>query len=300
MNKITLWGFSIAVSMNIAFSNEVTKQLDLRMQETHSLVCVGLDPDITKMPLSLIDSERSNEENIFVFLSQIVDITSQHVCCYKIQKAFFDQYETGHSLLNRVIAYVHDEHPGIPVFVDCKIGDIDNTMSAYMHRLFDEAKADGVVVNPYMGGDVLAPFLQDPKKVAIVLVQTSNPSAMIVQGLMLQNRHELWEEILDLTLTQWNQNENMIVVLSSQSTSDYRLIREKIPQNTPILLAGIGSQGGNPAIMKQLLNTEKRGVFVNSSRGILYPYEPSNENWQAEVLKATLELKETLNKIRED
>jgi orotidine-5'-phosphate decarboxylase len=269
------------------------------MKEASSLVCVGLDPDVAKMPLSITQSGKFIEDNVFDFLSQVVDITAEHACCYKVQKAFFDQYGQGHLLFNRVIAYLHERHPEIPVFADCKIGDIDNTMLAYMDRLFVEAGVDGVVINPYMGDDVFTPFLQDPKKVALVLVQTSNANATVLQNLVLKNDKKLWEEILDLTLNRWNKNGNMILILSSNSTEDYSLIREKIPQDTPILLAGIGSQGGNPEIMKQVLNANKRGVFVNSSRGILYPYAPSNENWQAEVLKAVIELKQTLNNLRE-
>lgn len=291
---------SLVTITNSAFANDVIKQLDERMKQTDSLVCVGLDPDPTKMPLSMLKSTETIEENVFVFLSEIVDTTAPYVCCYKIQKAFFDQFDRGHVVLRKICAYIHETHPGIPVFIDCKIGDIDNTMQAYMHVIFDDIAADGVVINPYMGDDVLEPFIQDPKKVALVMIQTSNPKAKVIQELVLQNGKELWEEVLDISLTRWNENENLIAILSSNSFNDCTLIRKKIPQNMPILLAGIGSQGGNPRILKQLLNDDNRGVFVNSSRGILYPYAPTNEEWKSEVLKATIDLKEMLNKIRNE
>lgn len=291
---------SLVTITNSAFANDVIKQLDERMKQTDSLVCVGLDPDPTKMPLSMLKSTETIEESVFVFLSEIVDTTAPHVCCYKIQKAFFDQFDRGHAVLRKICAYIHETHPGIPVFIDCKIGDIDNTMQAYMHVIFDDIAADGVVINPYMGDDVLEPFIQDPKKVALVMIQTSNPKAKVIQELVLQNGKELWEEVLDISLTRWNENENLIAILSSNSFNDCTLIRKKIPQNMPILLAGIGSQGGNPRILKQLLNDDNRGVFVNSSRGILYPYAPTNEEWKSEVLKATIDLKEMLNKIRNE
>src|SRR3989339_232944 len=230
--------FTLLATITTLFSklmaNEIIQRLDNRMQQTNSLVCVGLDPDIKKMPLSILDLEKSPEDNIFNFLTQVVDITAEHSCCYKVQKAFFDQYEHGHLLLNQIVAYIHKMHPEIPVFIDCKIGDIDNTMSAYMDRLFVEAGADGVVINPYMGGDVFIPFLQDSKKTALVLIQTSNTNAKVVQDLNLKNGKKLWEEILDLTLTRWNENKNMIVILSSNSSDDYSLIRKKIPQDMPI------------------------------------------------------------------
>lgn len=298
MKQFLMFFVMLVAMRNSILANDVIKQLDERMQQTNSLVCVGLDPDPSKMPLSIMNSEDSIEEKVFNFLSRVVDVTAPHICAFKVQKAFFDQFDAGHNLLRRICIYIHENHPGIPVFIDCKIGDIDNTMQAYMHLIFNDLRADGVVINPYMGDDVLEPFLKDSRRIAIVLVQTSNPNARIVQGLLLNNGKELWEEMLDLTLTRWNKNKNLILVLSSNSLNDYSLIREKIPQDTPILLAGIGSQGGNPEIMKQLLNKDKRGVFVNSSRGILYSYNPTNEEWQNEVLKATLNLKNMLNEIR--
>ena len=298
MNKLS-YIFLFLCLLSVSYCNEVTHMLDERMKKTDSLVCVGLDPDLTKMPLSIMQLDIETEEKVFIFLSQIIDITAPHACAYKPQKAFFDQFTRGCSLLQRICSYIHEQHPGIPVFVDCKVGDTDNTMKTYMHILFDEIKADGVVINPYMGDDVMEPFIQDAKKVAIVLAQTSNPNGKVVQELTLEKGTKLWEEILHLILTRWNKNENLIPVLSSNASStNYETIRKKIPQTTPILLAGVGSQGGDPKVMKQLLNDEGRGVFVNSSRGILYPYSPENENWKEEVLKAVITLKDDLNTIR--
>lgn len=285
--------------LNVSFANEIIKQLDRRMEETNSVVCVGLDPDPNKIPLAILNLDGTIEEKIYLFLTKVIDITAPHVCSYKIQKAFFDQFDAGHVLLKKTCAYIHEKHPGICAFIDCKIGDTDNTMQAYMHLLFDKIKADGIVINPYMGDDVLEPFLKDSKKVAIVLIQTSNPNAKIIQEMNVENGKKLWESILDIALNRWNQNNNLILVLSSNTAMDnYESVRKIIPQDMPILLAGIGSQGGNPKVMKQLLNENKRGVFVNSSRGILYPYHPAEVNWEKEVLQAVLNLKQELNQIR--
>lgn len=285
--------------INTTFAHEVFRKLDARMVKTNSLVCVGLDPDITKMPLSLMSSDQALEDNVYSFLTQIIDITAPHACSFKLQKAFYDQFERGHRLLRNIVRYIHKNWPDIPVFVDCKIGDTDNTMKAYMHLLFEDIQADAVVINPYMGDDVFEPFIQDVSKVGIVLIQTSNPNAKVVQELKLAHGKILWQEMLQLTLDRWNKNNNLMVVLSSTTDAqNYTSIREQIPQDMPILLAGIGAQGGNPIVMKQLLNNDKRGVFVNSSRGILYPYTPENSAWQSAVLKAVIELKEMLNDIR--
>lgn len=299
MNQLMMCLIMCVTMIHVLGANEVINQLDIRMKSANSLVCVGLDPDPSKMPVSSMVPDKAIEENVFAFLSQVVDITAPHVACYKIQKAFFDRFDHGHALLKRVCVYIHNSYPGIPVFIDCKVGDTDNTMQAYMQLLFDDIGADGVVINPYMGDDVFEPFLKDPKKVAIVLVQTSNSNAKVVQELQLENGKKLWEEMLHLVVTRWNKNGNLIPVLSSNaSMQNYDSIREIIPQNVPILLAGIGSQGGSPEILKQLLNKNGRGVFVNSSRGILYPYNPTNRYWQSEVLQAVLALKTELNSLR--
>lgn len=292
-------GLSLGLMANSLYSHEVFKKLDDRMVKTNSLVCVGLDPDISKMPDSIMNSNNSLRDKIYSFLTEIIDVTAPHVCCFKPQKAFYDQFDFGHSLLRDVVSYIHKNHPEIPVFMDCKVGDIDNTMSTYMRLLFDDIKTDVVIVNPYMGDDVMQPFMEDKNKAGIVLIQTSNPRAKCVQELKLENGKKLWQEMLELTLNRWNVNNNLMVVLSSNTEPcDYAAIRKQIPQDMPILLAGIGMQGGDPEIMKQLLNDNKRGVFVNSSRGIIYSYNKNDENWRSEVLNATLKLKNTLNEIR--
>lgn len=283
------------------FAHDVFHKLDQRMIAANTLVCVGLDPDVTKIPLSCIKSGDTSEDSIYSFLTQIIDITAPYACSFKLQKAFYDQFDSGHELLRKTVAYIHETQSEIPVFIDCKIGDTDNTMKAYMHLLFEDINADAVVINPYMGDDVLEPFIQDANKVGIILIQTSNPNAKVVQELCLSNGKKLWEQMLDLTITRWNKNRNLMIVLSSNTdTQDYIAIRKQIPQDMPILLAGIGAQGGNPDILKQLLNENKRGVFVNSSRGILYPYHRSNEQWKDAVLKSVIELKDTLNMMRMD
>lgn len=274
--------------------------LDNRMIQANSLVGVGLDPDLTKMPYEIVNSDHTPEEKVLSFLKEVITITAPHSCCFKLQKAFYDQFNLGHELLKQVVLFIHENHPGIPAYVDCKIGDTDNTMKAYMALLFDDIKADAVVINPYMGDDVLEPFITDPKKTGIILIQTSNPNAKVVQEIPLANGKKLWEEMLDLALARWNKNNNLIFVLSSNSDAyDYSSIRSKIPQNSPILLAGIGLQGGNPQVLRQLLNDEKRGVFVNSSRGILYPYAQNDSNWRSAILSAVIELKNVFNDIRE-
>ena len=219
---------------------EILKQ---RMISKNTLLCCGLDPDLSKLPHDYSLSNLKDDERIIEFLRQIVDITSKYVCAYKIQKAFFDKFPFGHNHLKEIIAYIHKNHAGIPIILDCKIGDIDNTMKVYLDNIFGNLQADGVVVNPYMGDDVMVPLAQYPDKAIVVLVKTSNPGGKIVQDVELKEGHPLWQHILQLTVGRWNSANNMIPVVSSTVGLNMKNIREMIPDNMPILLAGVGAQG---------------------------------------------------------
>lgn len=169
-------------------------------------------------------------------------------------------------------------------------------MAAYVENLFDSIQADGIVVNPYMGDDVVAPLIELTDKAIVVIVKTSNVSGGIVQDARLQDGRPLWQYLLDLVVNRWNKNGNMIPVLSSTAGLDMTNIRPLIPDTMPILLAGIGAQGGSYNDLSHLLNSEDSGVFVNSSRGILYP--ASSEPWRAAIETAAIATKEDLNRAR--
>lgn len=264
-------------------------QIFKRMKSHNTLLCCGLDPDLKRMPFEIIRKKTSNEEKVLEFLQIVVDITAPHVCVYKAQKAFFDVLSDGHDVLRKLINYIHISHPGIPIIVDCKIGDIENTMMVYIQNLFDSLQADGVVVNPYMGDDVVVPLSKLLDKSIVVLVKTSNPSSGIVQDIILQNGQPLWRHILNLVVNRWNRHTNMIPVLSSTAGLNMAEIRQFIPEKMPILLAGVGAQGGNYNDLYKLLNSENIGVFINSSRDILYPQR--RQLWQTAIKEATIKLK---------
>ena len=246
-------------------------QLFKQMKLKNTLLCCGLDPDLKKMPLEITKKETSDEDKVLEFLIGVVDVTAPHICAYKIQKAFFDILNQGHGVLKKITEYIHVTYPGIPVFIDCKIGDIENTMKVYIQNLFDSIKADGIVVNPYMGEDVMLPLIKMADKSIIVLVKTSNPSGRIIQDVILQNGQPLWRYILNLVVNHWNGKRNIIPVLSSTEELNFTEIRSLLPDKMPILLAGVGTQKGSYANLYELLNSEGIGVFINSSRSILYP-----------------------------
>lgn len=263
-----------------------------------SLVCCGLDPDWNKIQMVIQGKGCIDRDVVLNFLVEVTKTVASHVCAFKAQKAFFDLVPDGYNVLKEVIAYIHQNFPGIPVIVDCKVGDIDNTMHAYLDSIFGCLNADGIVVNPYMGDDVILPCIDYPEKIVVVLVKTSNPSGAIIQDVELPSGKRLWEYVLSLVVEKWNASHNMVPVISSTVHLDMQIIRARIPDDMPILLAGIGAQGGSYKSIRHLLNSSRSGVFVNSSRAILFPKSERRESWQQATKRAVIELKDSLNKER--
>jgi orotidine-5'-phosphate decarboxylase len=270
-------------------------KLSDRMRTGDTLACCGLDPDLARIPSEVTGSD---EERVFEFLTGIVDETASHVCAYKVQKAFFDRLHGGHDVLVELVQYVHNAQPGLPVFIDCKIGDIDNTMRAYVDLLLGEVGADGVLVNPYMGDEVLQAFGDYPDRAVIVLARTSNSGAAVVQDALMADGRPMWQYMLQLVVERWNGNDNLIPVISSTAGLDMRTVRPMIPDTMPILLAGVGAQGGDYSDISALLNSGDAGVFVNSSRGLLFPSTPDDMLWRESTARAVVAFKDELNRAR--
>ena len=276
----------------------VTQLLIQRQLAVNTLACVGLDPDPSKFPASVLGMNGSDEEKVLYFLREVVRVTSSHVCAYKPQKAFFDILPGGHEVLKELVAFIHTNYPGIPVLMDCKVGDIDNTMNTYTRNILDVLGADGMLVNPYMGDEVFAPFATRPDKSAIVLVRTSNPGSKVTQDAIMASGDPYWLYMLDLVVHRWNIARNLIAVVSSTAKMDMARVRKLIPNDMPILLAGVGAQGGSLESLSQLLNKQGVGVYVNSSRSILYAQPEVGQEWQDAVEKSVVNLKNLLNRQR--
>ena len=252
--------------MSVVYTKAVMRQMLIK----DSLLCVGLDPDLKKIPTFFHRS--SEEETVLHFLKSVVDVTINHCCSYKVQKAFFDTLTGGHCVLVDLIKYIKKCDPTFPIMLDCKIGDIDNTMSVYFQNVFELICADAVVLNPYMGDEVFELLQNYSGKTGVVLVRTSNAGSSIVQDQILANGKPFWLEILELTLTRWSEYGNLMPILSSTVADKfYSQARETIPDQMPILLAGFGAQGGQTSMLRGLLNSQGIGVLINSSRGVLFP-----------------------------
>ncbi len=233
-------------------------------RKNRSLVCVGLDPEPLRFPAHL----RGKPDAIFEFCRAIVDATADIVCAFKPQIAHFAA-QRAEEALERLIAHIHANHPGIPVILDAKRGDIGSTAQHYSTEAFDRYRADAVTVNPYLGRDSAQPFLDRADKGVIVLCRTSNPGGADFQNLDCGGM-PLYLRVAEAIARDWNANGNCALVVGATWPNELRAVRE-IVGDMPILVPGIGAQGGDvEAVVRNGRNAQGAGLIVSSSRAILY------------------------------
>lgn len=233
-------------------------------ERSNSLVCVGLDPEIERFPRHIA----AQPSPIFQFNKAIIEATADLVCAYKPQFAHYAAYEA-EDQLERTIEYIHRNHPGIPVILDSKRGDVGNTAERYAIEAFERYGADAVTVNPYLGSDSLEPFLKYEDRGVIILCRTSNPGARELQDLEVGGR-KLYQVVADLAARKWNTRGNCLLVVGATYPRELAQIRE-IAGNMPFLVPGVGAQGGDVSLaVSSGQSADGTGLIISSSRGILY------------------------------
>ena len=240
------------------------QQLRSRWSQAESLLCVGLDPEPGKFPAPY----RGDPVSVFEFCRAIVDATAEFACAFKPQIAHFAAIEREDDL-GRLIDYIHFTHPGIPVILDAKRGDIGSTAAHYAAEAFDRFGADAVTVNPYLGRDSVQPFLDRADKGVIVLCRTSNPGSGEFQDLVVDGR-PLYQHVASRVAGEWNANGNCLLVAGATFPKELGVLRELVG-DLPFLVPGIGAQGGDvEAVVTQGKTADGTGLVVSSSRAILY------------------------------
>ena len=266
------------------------QMLNAAWQTNNSLLCVGLDPDPAKFPSHL----KNKPEAIFDFCKGIVDATAGLVCCFKPQIAYFSAHRA-EDQLEALIAHIHDNHPGIPVILDAKRGDIGNTAEQYAKEIFERYKADAITVNPYMGKDSVDPYLAYPDKGVILLCRTSNPGGSDLQFLDVGGK-KLYEHVAELIATKWNTSGQCALVVGATYPDEIARVRE-ITGDMPLLVPGIGAQGGDvEATVKAGCTAKGTGLIINSSRAILYAGK--DENFAEAAHQAARETRDLINQYR--
>jgi orotidine-5'-phosphate decarboxylase len=266
------------------------EQLKAAWSRNDSLVCVGLDPELEKFPAQLA----GQASPIFQFNRAIIDATADLVCAYKPQFAHYAAYEA-EDQLERTIEYIHQHHPGIPVILDSKRGDVGNTAERYALEAFERYGADAVTVNPYLGGDSLEPFLKYEDRGVFILCRTSNPGAKDLQDLDTGGR-KLYQAVAQLAATSWNSRGNCGLVVGATYPLELAQVRA-LTGNMPFLVPGVGAQGGDAqAVVQNGQTASGDGLIISSSRAILYA--ASDQTWIEAARAATRRLREQINQHR--
>ena len=257
-------------------------------QATNSLVCVGIDPEIEKLPAHL----REKEEPLLAFGIGIVDATAAYVCAFKLQAAHFAAAGAEEQLAG-LISYIQSTYPEIPVILDAKRGDVGSTADLYAKEAFVRYGADAVTVNPYLGYDSLGPYLDYSDRGVIVLCRTSNPGSDWLQSIDV--RGEPLYLSVARQVREWDRNDQCMLVTGATYPAELGEVRDCVG-DMPFLVPGVGAQGGDvEAVVEAGLDAEGRGLCISSSRGIIYA--GSGTDYAAEAAKAAMILRDQINHV---
>lgn len=234
--------------------------------EKGSFLCVGLDPDIKKLPASISGSD---SERVASFCKAIIDATAPYCVAYKPNLAFFESLgASGIAALEEVVAHIRTNYPDQFIIADAKRGDIGNTAALYARTFFETMDFDAVTLNPYMGEDSVKPFLGYEDKWSIVLALTSNASSSDFETVADNKGVALYERVIRRS-RHWGSPINMMYVVGATKADKLAEIRELAPRHF-LLVPGVGAQGGSLEEVAKYGLIDECGLLVNSSRGIIY------------------------------
>lgn len=258
-------------------------KLDKATQKNNSLLCVGLDVDLAKIPQTILQKE----DPIYIFNREIINATKDLVCAYKPNIAFYEMHGI-YGLQSLIKTMELIQTTGIPVILDAKRGDIGHSSAAYAKSVFNVYKADAVTVAPYMGHDSIEPFLEYHDKGTFVLCLTSNSGAQDFQKNIFRDVAKKVKEL--------NKHNNCGLVVGATNPDELGEVRQ-IAGDMPLLIPGIGAQGGQvKATVKFGVDAEGNRAIINSSRGIIYASK--EENFAEAARQAAKKLQDEINQYR--
>ena len=258
-------------------------------RQNQSLLCVGLDPEPARFPLHL----RGDASKIFDFCAAIVDATADLAIAFKPQIAYFAAHRA-EDQLERLVAHMRRTAAHVPVILDAKRGDIGSTAEQYAIEAFERYGADAVTLSPFMGFDSVTPYLKHHGKGAFLLCRTSNPGGDDFQSQRLADvagQPRLYEHIASLAQGPWNLNGQLGLVVGATYPTEIERVRALAP-TLPLLIPGVGAQGGDAAATVRAGWRPDAPIVVNSSRAILYASE--NADFAAAAREAALETRALL------
>jgi orotidine-5'-phosphate decarboxylase len=279
------------------------QKLDSISAKNNSLVCIGLDSDISKLPPHLMLQKYPQ----FAFNKAIIDETDTLVCAYKPNSAFYEARGTaGITELKMTFDYIRDKYPQVVIILDAKRADIGNTNEGYAGFAFDYLGADAITLHPYLGKEALKPFLDRKEKGSIILCRTSNPGAGEFQDLTVgrsqsseasaKDVRPLYQIVAEKVSGDWNYNGNCALVVGATYPGELTIVR-RLVGDMPLLIPGIGAQGGDIGKTVQAgLDSKKAGAMINSSRGIIFA--SGDKDFARKARVETQKLKDEINKYR--
>ena len=261
--------------------------------QNDSMLCVGLDPEPARFPHAM----RGDAHKIYDFCAAIVDATADLACSFKPQIAYFAAHRA-EDQLERLMEHMRANAPHVPVILDAKRGDIGSTAEQYAKEAFERYGADAVTLSPFMGFDSVEPYLEYYGKGAFLLCRTSNPGGNDLQAQRLasvEGNPMVYEHVAKLAQGPWNKNGQLGLVVGATYPAEIERVRELAP-TLPLLIPGVGAQGGDAVATVRAGLTQDGLIAVNSSRAILYA--SSGDDFAAAARKAALTTRDTLNAAR--
>ncbi|CAN7514949.1 orotidine-5'-phosphate decarboxylase [Pseudoduganella sp. LjRoot289] len=257
-----------------------------------SLLCVGLDPDMAKLPPQF----QQDPNGIFNFCKEIIDATADLACSFKPQIAYFAALGAERQL-EEICAYARANYPHIPLILDAKRGDIGATARQYAREAYERYGADAVTVNPYMGSDSVEPYMEWAERGVIILCRTSNAGGSDLQFLNVDGK-PLYQYVARLVAQKWNTNGQCALVVGATFPEELAQVRAIIG-DMPLLVPGVGAQGGDvEATVKSGRSANGTGMMINSSRAILYAAQQTGEDFAMAARRVALETRDAINLYR--
>ncbi|WP_332848046.1 orotidine-5'-phosphate decarboxylase [Massilia sp. S19_KUP03_FR1] len=268
------------------------EQLSAAWSSNNSLLCVGLDPDLDRLPAAF----SRDAAGVLAFCKAIVDVTADLACAFKPQIAYFAALKAEPEL-EQLCAYIRVRYPHLPIILDAKRGDIGATAHQYAREAFDRYGAHAVTVNPYMGFDSIEPYFAWPDRGVIVLCRTSNAGGSDLQFLDVGER-PLYQHVAQLVADKWNRHGQCALVVGATFPEEIAQVRALVG-DMPLLIPGVGAQGGDVEATVQAGKTgQGTGMMINSSRAILYATPQDGEDFAAAARRVATETRDAINACR--
>lgn len=279
------------------------EKLTVASKKNSSLLCIGLDSDINKLPSHI----KIKDNPQFEFNKAIIDATYDLVCAYKPNSAFYEaEGAVGIQQLKMTMDYISAKYPEIVTIVDAKRADIGNTNRGYTKFIYDWLGADAVTLHPYLGKEALKPFLDRKEKGSIILCRTSNPGAGEFQDLLVKKSQTakafakedkpLYQIIAENVANKWNDSGNCGLVVGATYPTELEIVR-RIAGNIPILIPGVGTQGADvEKTVKAGVDKDGLNVIINSSRAIIFA--SNGRDFAQKAKNEAINLKDEINNYR--